>query len=49
MSYINEEYKQSNKREPSDIPGPPVPCAEPENFFKKWLSNAIVLTHSIYI
>jgi len=35
MNYISEEYKQSNKREMSDtIPDPPVPCAEPEKFFK---------------
>ena len=31
MNHINEEYKQPNKRELSDVPDPPVPCAEPEN------------------
>lgn len=26
----NEEYKQPNKRELSEVPVSPVPCAEPE-------------------
>jgi len=42
MNHINEEYKQPNKRELSDVPDPPVPCAEPEKILK-WLSNAIIL------
>lgn len=43
MGYINEEHKQSNKRELSDvIPDPFVPRVAPRIFFKKkWLSNAI--------
>ena len=42
MNHINEEYKQPNKRELSDVPDPPVPCAEPEKILK-WLTNAIIL------
>jgi hypothetical protein len=40
VNHINEEYKQPNKRELSDVPDPPVPCAEPEKILK-WLSKAI--------